>query len=149
MIELTDNLIAFLVPEDSYDFRVWDDFSRFRHNKAISNLVFKVKSWNESTYTELGDPSYKIIGTITRSGEFDFDCKDHVIWDDWSDDYELGSKGCYRDYLNFDENEDIINYDERVGEATKEESFISLLELNGISLEKLNNQKILIVQKWK
>jgi hypothetical protein len=137
MIELTNKLIAVTVPGDAYDFRVWDDYSRFKQNKDISNLVFKVNSSKELTYIELGNLTYSIVGTITKLGNFGFDCTDYVGKPFNGKYYEFLPSGMMR----------VASLNHSFPFGTKEESFISLLNSKGILLEQLNDQKLLILER--
>lgn len=145
MIQITDKLIAVLVLEDAYNIRVWRHGIGFYHDnyegETDTNGFYHI-------HTGLGKwKDTNIIGTITQSGQFDFDCEKYVIWDDWSDDYEAKSKGCFRNYLNFNDNGEVLNYEVKVGTETAPESFFSLLNSKGIFLDQLQNQKVLILEK--
>jgi hypothetical protein len=134
MIQLTDKLIAVVIPEvkDNRYFKLWDDSER--------------KEWIIECQHENGDISiiknlgnidgYYIIGTVTKSGEFDFDCEKYVLCTDL-ESHKLFGDGKWKNY-----NSEYPYYHE-----TKEESFISLLQSKGISLGELNNEKILILEK--
>jgi hypothetical protein len=77
--------------------------------------------------------NYKIIGTIDSSGKFNFDCENYI------EKTQINLTTLYKDYnVELAEEFDLI---------TTQESFISLLNSKGISLEKLDNQKLLILEK--
>jgi len=73
--------------------------------------------------------NYKIVGTISKDGEFEFDCERYV-------EKAKYSTTLWKDY----------RVDETNGFDKKEHSFISLLQSKGIPVEKLN-MKLLILEK--
>ena len=128
MIELTDKLIAVIVPEDAYDFfYCWGYF----YYTSLKDGMERELSLFDSNQIEC-----EIIGTITKSGEFDFDCEKYVLCTDL-ESHKLFGDGKWKNY-----NSEYPYYHE-----TKEESFISLLQSKGIFLGELNNEKILILEK--
>lgn len=131
--KLTDKLIAVIVPQNSKN----HSLLKFKTH-AVIEYVQWLKNGKEFNASEnIGGLNvellnYKIIGTITKSGEFDFDCEKYVKTAN-----SLGEE-YYKDYNNSTKSGTYFS---------KEESFISLLNSKGIFLEKLNNQKILILEK--
>ena len=78
MIQLTNNLIAILVPDNAYDFEM-------RRNNQIIYLIRDVinplSGTEKSEIIDIPNTKYgfvirdwKIIGTINRSQMFDFNC---------------------------------------------------------------------------
>jgi hypothetical protein len=137
MKQLTDKLIVIIVPEvkDNRYFKLWDDTNS---EWIIECQIDKI---NNEYIRNLGNiDGYNIIGTITKSGEFDFDCEKYV---------GLCKGYGYRNYQKDDYNGGSSPFDVWAAYhlKTKEQSFISLLNSKGIFLEKLNNQKILILEK--
>ena len=134
MINLTDKLVAVLVPQDF-------EIQKYGALDARNNVIWGRLS-DKRSYTiplddkivniPYGEPKPKIIGTITKSGKFDFSCEKYV-----EKANSLGEE-YYKDYNNSTKSGTYF---------TKEESFISLLNSKGIFLEELNNQKILILEK--
>lgn len=143
MINLTDKLIAVIVPEDAFKYKT-------EYEDKYTSLLIKQKSKPDNNpYSETltyddwyyhsclletsrskSIPKIKIIGTITKSEEFDFDCEEYV------EKHELGYG--YKDYDYPNSKAPLDN---------KEDSFLTLLDSKGIFLEQLNNQKILILEK--
>jgi hypothetical protein len=122
MIELTDKLIAVVVPEDAYDFLYcWG----YLYYTSLKDGMERELSLFDNNQIEC-----EIIGTITKSGEFDFDCEKCV------EKHELGYG--YKDYYYPKSKAPLDN---------KEDSFLTLLDSKGTLLEKLDNEKILILEK--
>ena len=136
---MIDKLIIVTVPERATNIQVWNHGIGFKCN----DLIIETDT-NEfhHIYTGLGRwVDIDIVGTITRSGDFDFDCEKFVEKVTLVDvrNERRGGTGETKHYFN--------NYvDEQIPCSTKEKSFISFLESKGIQLEKLNNQKILILE---
>jgi hypothetical protein len=135
MVELTDKLIAIIIP---------------------NNVIFDKTLSTHLTYLcdngwEITEPFYipaidgvhstrattKILGTITKTGEFDFDCTDYVGKSFNGKYYQFLSSGVMR----------AASLNHSFPFETKEESFISLLNSKGVFLDKLNNQKLLILER--
>jgi hypothetical protein len=143
MINLTDKLIAVLVPEKSKN----HNLLKFKTHAVIEYIQWLSDDKEFNASENIGGLNvellnYKIIGTITKSGEFEgFDCEEYVeksrIKKSWND----FMSEVYKNYMT-PETQLISKYCD-----TKEESFISLLNSKGIFLEELNNQKILILEK--
>ena len=147
MIEITGKLIAVLVPDDAFEFKT-------EYEDKYTSLLVKRKSVpdnnpfsDENTYEDWHYfaciletsrkspiPEINIIGTITQSGQFDFDCEKYAWKNPKSGKYHKWGEP----YMN----------DWGVGKfETPEESFLSLLNSKGIFLDQLQNQKVLILEK--
>jgi len=120
MKQITDNLIAVLVPDDVTWVNVSDIDNAFIKSTLDINSILqygkeKTTYYNPNNmYLPLGD--WKTVGLIQQSGQFDFDFNS-TIMDVW--EYGLESK----------------------------KTFLSLLNSKGIFLDQLQNQKILILEK--
>jgi hypothetical protein len=130
MMQITNELLAILMP-----------------NKSINHKLVKFKTHAVINYTDFlrdGSPynasenngnwnvellNYKIVGTISKDGEFEFDCERYV------------EKAKYTSTLWKDYRVDETNAFDK-----KEHSFISLLQSKGIPVEELN-MKLLILEK--
>lgn len=135
MVNLTDKIIAVIVPEDAYDFYL-SNMRRVGKTTIYFWTALIDKHYDGSNCLskqgwDIPRNNYKIIGTITKSETnepiFDFDCEKYV---------EPINDKMYIRYTD---------YTRRC--KTKEESFISLLQSKGIFLEELNNKKLLILEK--
>jgi hypothetical protein len=108
MRQITDNIIVLIVPNEAHD------FGFMKHNNSLfywlnnSRTISGGKGGMQKMEVDVN--LLKIIGTINKLGEFDFDCQKYIEFKD-------------------------------------DNSFLSLLNSKGIFLEKLNEQKILIVEK--
>jgi hypothetical protein len=123
MIELTDKLIAVVVPEDAYDFLYYWGYLYYT---SLKDGMERELSLFDNNQIEC-----EIIGTITKSGEFDFDCEEYV---------EVLKDNSGNARMDFTINKWVYG-------LSVENSFISLLQSKGISLGELNNEKILILEK--
>jgi hypothetical protein len=126
MIELTDKLIAVIVP---------DEYNKFKISGTNYLCGAEQTAW-QALPPRLDVASYNIIGTVNLLGEFDFDCEKYILCTDL-ESHKLFGDGKWKNY-----NSEYPYYHE-----TKEESFISLLESKNVKLENLNNQKLLILEK--
>lgn len=130
MTQLTDNLIAVLVP-DKYP-KYWIHWDGVEQVTKLTNDG----GWRHFQQRLDGNPKeYNIVGIVSKSGEFDFDCEKYV---ESTNDNPLNAS-----YFNYE----IGLFNKNNLEFCKEESFISLLNSKGIFLEKLEGQKILILEK--
>lgn len=123
MTQLTDKLIAVLLPEDAYDFDLKIKFLKYKFLENNQINILKDFKYSKN--------SYKILGTVTKDN-IDFDCEKYV-------------EKCLNSFS-------YINYKSKNQPSvfrTKKESFISLLNSKGLFLDKLDNQKILILEKIK
>ena len=118
MIQITDKLIAVLVPEDAYNFTRFN----FGNNHCIQ---WEVDNKYDDTVQIKSD--FNIIGTIAQSGQFDFDCEKYVY---------INGSICYNNRVNH-----------KIPFYSKDLSFLSLLNSKGIFLDQLQNQKVLILEK--
>lgn len=135
MTQLTDKLIAVLVPEDAKEINNNLISHQIDYNHIVNSPFGNLKFRDSIILENFWDEQFKIIGTITLSGEFDFDCEKYV---ESTNDNPLNAS-----YFNYE----IGLFNKNNLEFCKEESFISLLNSKGIFLEKLEGQKILILEK--
>jgi hypothetical protein len=130
MIQITDKLLAILVPEKSKN----HSLTKFKTHTVIKYTDFLSDGSGFNVSENNGDwnvelLNYKIVGTISKDGEFEFDCERYV-------EKAKYSTTLWKDY----------RVDETNGFDKKEHSFISLLQSKGIPVEKLN-MKLLILEK--
>ena len=143
MIHLTDNLVAVLVPEDAYDFGI------NKPNDVMDYLMLFADRPKESGSSgfcvELDDSfEYEIVGLIDSFGKFNFDCEKYVEKVDIKTDL-WDKKPYYKNYCAREGYCDLVVYPNYDG--SYKDSFLSLLRSKSISLKKLNNQKLLILEK--
>ncbi len=137
MIQLTDKLIAVLVPKDAHSF--WDKLS---YEGGYWLVIFEPRiepylALQSVRITGKSKDKFKIIGTVTEDN-IDFDCEKYVEYYDYNSNLRM-----YKDY-NFPKSEgELFDYDFAY------QSFNSLLNSKGLFLDKLHNQKILILEKIK
>lgn len=124
MIELNDNLMAVFVPEYATNLTSF----HFGTNHCIE----WDKNGEYNTTKRIVKPFNRIVGVIKSNYEFDFDCEKYVekVGDNSNIKYKL-----YGDFNSV------------LGCKTKEQSFMSLLHHNGIFLDELVNEKILILER--
>jgi hypothetical protein len=126
MTQLKDNLIAIVVPiakEDRY-FVLWDDPDWIIECQLEDGSVSIVRDFGDI------DNDYYIIGSVEKDGTLDFDCSDYVTC--------LGADPMNDLALLWSDGEQAY--------FSSKDAFISLLNNKGISLEELNNQKVLILE---
>jgi hypothetical protein len=134
MIQITDKLVAVLVPDDACEYSINHPNLE---TEDIEDIYTILRCWHKKGLStiELSDDTnlkFKIIGTITKSGEFDFDCETYI-----------------RRVERFDTNikhfTDYTNTKQFL--ISKKSSFISLLHSKGVVLEELDTKKLLILEK--
>lgn len=135
MIQLTNNLAVILVAGNvSWSARFPNLFTYQTEKSGVSETFYvPILEYNKDIRVH-----YEIVGSITKLGEFDFDCKNYV---------EEVIQDEYQGYKHY-HNKQFMSEDDWCSHYTEpKESFISLLQSKGIFLEKLDNQKILILEK--
>jgi hypothetical protein len=125
MTQLTDKLIAILVP--------------FVEGLNINNERL-FWDWIKNNPKENGgfNDEYKIIGTVTKDS-IDFDCENFIMSKFNNKYHQYIASGKMR----VSSMRHAFPYD------TPQESFISLLNSKGLFLDKLENEKILILEVLK
>lgn len=153
-MQITDKLLAILMPNESTNHKLVKfkthaiiNYTDFLRDGSPYNISENNGNWNVELL------NYKIVGSISKDGVFDFDCEKYVF----SFDFNVCNK-MYHNYLKTLEeyNEDLIipKYKEcdfdRLRDfiyKTPQESFISLLQSKGIPVGKKLNMKLLILEK--
>jgi hypothetical protein len=103
--------------------------------KQVNNQVY----YNPNSFY-LPKGKWKIVGKLSELT--DKDCEEFVEWDDCSDDFDPNIlKICYKNYIGNGEFEDSL---ENWNISTAKESFISLLQSEGINTS--NEDKLLIIK---
>ncbi len=130
-MKITDKLLAILMPNKSVNHKI----VKFKTHAVINYTDFLRDGSPYNISTNYGDWNvellkYKIVGTISKYKEFDFDCENYVE--------KVMNEQHYQNY----------NYKSVIERwvKTKEESFISLIQSKGIPVDKLN-MKLLILEK--
>ena len=149
MIQLTDKLIAVIIPVDAENIQcnIWSDdsttveFKSDLYEMEYDSFEIGVETENQLKEITISfEPiDFKIIGTITKDCTFDFDCEKYVR----PVTFGLEYKGYFNHIAKGQDFRDIVES----SFETKEESCISLLQSKGIFLENLNNEKLLILEK--
>lgn len=127
MTQLTDKLIAVLVSNDSFSFSI---------DKAIYTNIYDNTKGKSLDIISHKEEDFNIIGTVTKDN-IDFDCVKYV-------NFHCITRLSIFGYINYVKTK-LPNTDYTC--RTKEESFISLLNSKDLFLDKLDNQKILILEK--
>ncbi len=127
MIQLTDKLIAILVPEDAQYYTM-----------SEGNFISFLREKDKEKYGEfppLSKGVHTIVGTITKEGVFDFDASAHIE----SQTYQ---------YTGDKEKEKAVEMNALHGLVfNKKMSAIIILNSKGIFLDKLEGQKVLLIEK--
>ena len=139
---INGTILAINVPEEISKF--WIHFESISGETRVAQDTNGLTTWDLCLEKGLHLDKYKILGKLSELSEEE--CKKFIVFDDWSDDYEPHKyKGCFSNYLNFDENEEVINYDEKVGFDAAKESLISLLQSQGVDTK--NENTLLLIRK--
>jgi hypothetical protein len=127
-MQITDKLLALLMPNESKNHKLVKfkthaiiNYTDFLRDGSPYNISENNGNWNIELL------NYKIVGSISKDGEFDFDCERYV---------EPINDKMYISY---------IDYTKKC--KTKEESFISLIKSKRIPVGKKLNMKLLILEK--
>jgi hypothetical protein len=166
MIQITDKLVAVLVPDDACEYSINHPNLE---TEDIEDIYTILRCWHKKGLStiELSDDTnlkFKIIGTITKSGEFDFDCETYIRrverfdtnikhFTDYtntkSGEFDFDCETYIRRVERFDTNikhfTDYTNTKQFL--ISKKSSFISLLHSKGVVLEELDTKKLLILEK--
>lgn len=128
MTHLTPNLIGIVVPKDAYDFQVINSVGTYlRYFTKENGITWKAKMIHTSESLK-----FKIIGTASPE-EITFDCEEYV-------ESKISGKLLANIKLFL-----IYGRRDKIWTINKENSFLSLIESKGITLQE--NEKLLIIEK--
>jgi hypothetical protein len=140
---LTDKLIAVLVPDQYPAF--WVHWNGIEQTTQLANDGVWI--WIDFKQKLDGNPEdYKIVGTIDKKGNYTFDCGEYAEEHPHSETYWMFAMMPL--YLIHGMKQ-LIGKETRFKNGTEsaEMSFASLLQAKGIFPDKLENKKILILEK--
>jgi hypothetical protein len=116
MIQLDDNLIAVLVPQNSKGYKLTKTHIEYR----------QMEDGREFNASQKIEGDYEIVGSVTKSYEFDFNCESYV---------NRTAKG----YFNYCVRGKYLR--------DKELSFLSLLNSKRIFLKKMDSNVLILKEK--